>query len=111
MPRRAVAFRGVRFRYPEGEHDVLAGIDLELEAGTSTAIVGVNGAGKSTLVSLLGRVRDPTGGQVEVAGVDLRELDPAAWQRNVALMPQEPARFPVSAYENIAWGSVEHAED
>ena len=39
---------------------MLAGIDLELRAGTSTAIVGVNGAGKSTLVSLLSRLRDPT---------------------------------------------------
>ncbi len=43
--------------------DVLAGVDLELRAGTSTAIVGVNGAGKSTLVSLLSRLRDPTSGR------------------------------------------------
>jgi ATP-binding cassette, subfamily B, bacterial len=111
MPARSVAFRDVRFRYPEGEGDVLAGIDLELEAGTSTAIVGVNGAGKSTLVSLLGRLRDPTGGTIEVDGVDLRGLDPTVWQRKVALMPQTPARFPVSAYENVAWGSIEHVED
>jgi ATP-binding cassette subfamily B protein len=111
MPAEAVVFHGTRFRYPEGDHDVLAGIDLTLAAGTSTAIVGVNGAGKSTLVSLLGRLRDPTGGQVEVDGTDLRELDPAAWQRKVALMPQEPARFPVSAYENVAWGAIEHAGD
>jgi ATP-binding cassette, subfamily B, bacterial len=111
LPRRAVCFRGVRFRYPEGDGEVLAGIDLELEAGTSTAIVGVNGAGKSTLVSLLGRLRDPTGGVIEVDGTDLRELDPAGWQRNVALMPQDPARFPVSAYENVAWGSIEHTGD
>src|SRR5262249_61116584 len=89
----------------------LAGIDLELEAGTSTALVGVNGAGKSTLVSLLGRLRDPTGGAIQVDGTDLRELDPAAWQRKVALMPQDPARFPVSAYENVAWGAIEHASD
>ena len=44
----------------------LAGVDLELAAGTSTALVGVNGAGKSTLVSLLARLRDPTGGEITV---------------------------------------------
>ena len=82
MPRHAVAFHGVRFRYPEGTRDVLAGIDLELEAGTSTAIVGSNGAGKSTMVSLLARLRDPTAGAIEVDGVALRDLDPVAWQRH-----------------------------
>jgi ATP-binding cassette, subfamily B, bacterial len=111
LPRDAVRLDGVRFRYPTGTTDVLDGVDLELPAGTSTAIVGVNGAGKSTLVSLLSRLRDPTGGQITVDGVDVRELDAARWQRAVAIMPQEPARYPVSAYDNVAFGSLEHRDD
>ena len=103
-------FDAVRFRYP-GQSDVLAGVDLELAAGTSTAIVGVNGAGKSTLVTLLSRLRDPTGGRITVDGVDVRELDARRWQRTVAIMPQEPARYPVSAYDNIAFGALEYADD
>ncbi len=90
---------------------MLAGVDLELRAGTSTAIVGVNGAGKSTLVSLLSRLRDPTGGRITVDGVDVRDLDAARWQRTVAIMPQEPARYPVSAYDNVAFGALEHRDD
>ncbi len=111
MPKQAVRLEGVRFRYPAGSTDVLAGVDLDLAAGTSTAIVGVNGAGKSTLVSLLSRLRDPTGGRITVDGVDVRELDPRRWQRTVAIMPQEPGHYPVSAYDNIAFGALEHRDD
>jgi ATP-binding cassette subfamily B protein len=94
-----------------GPRDVLAGVDLELAAGTSTALVGVNGAGKSTLVSLLARLRDPTGGRITVDGTDVRTLDPGRWQRAIALMPQDPVRYPLTAYDNVAFGAVEHADD
>lgn len=110
-PRQQLKLDQVRFRYPGQDRDVLSGVDLELPAGTSTAIVGVNGAGKSTLVSLLARLRDPAAGSISVDGVDLRNYDPVSWQRNVALMPQEPARFPVSLYDNIAFGAIEHRDD
>jgi ATP-binding cassette subfamily B protein len=110
-PRNAVRFEGVKFRYPTGKSDVLAGVDLELAAGTSTALVGVNGAGKSTLVSLLARLRDPTGGRITVDGTDIRDLNPGRWQRMIALMPQDPVRYPLSAYDNVAFGALEHADD
>jgi ATP-binding cassette subfamily B protein len=127
LPREAVRFEGVRFRYAGAgagagngagngagagqPPDVLAGVDLELAAGTSTALVGVNGAGKSTLVSLLARLRDPAAGRITVDGTDVRELDPARWQRMIALMPQDPVRYPLSAYDNVAFGALEHADD
>jgi ATP-binding cassette, subfamily B, bacterial len=121
LPREAVRFEGVRFRYAgagvaagtgDGQPpDVLAGVDLELAAGTSTALVGVNGAGKSTLVSLLARLRDPTAGRITADGVDVRGLDQARWQRMIALMPQDPVRYPLSAYDNVAFGALEHADD
>jgi ATP-binding cassette, subfamily B, bacterial len=110
-PRHRVVLDNVHFRYPGGSADVLAGVDLELRAGQSTALVGVNGAGKSTLVSLLGRLRDPTSGRILVDDVDVRELDPVGWQRKIALMPQQPVRYPVSAYDNVAFGALEHAGD
>jgi ATP-binding cassette, subfamily B, bacterial len=106
-----VRFEQVHFRYPGAARDVLAGVDLELAAGTSTAIVGVNGAGKSTLVSLISRLRDPSGGRITVDGVDVRDLAADRWQRTVAIMPQEPVRYPVSAYDNIAFGAIEFRDD
>jgi ATP-binding cassette subfamily B protein len=111
VPREAVRFESVRFRYPAGTTDVLSRVDLELKAGTSTALVGVNGAGKSTLVSLLARLRDPTGGRITVDGTDIRDMDPGRWQRKIALMPQDPVRYPLCAYDNVAFGALEHAED
>ncbi|HEX4258100.1 MAG TPA: ATP-binding cassette domain-containing protein, partial [Streptosporangiaceae bacterium] len=110
-PRHRIVLDGVRFRYPQGTADVLAAVDLEFRAGKSTALVGVNGAGKSTLVSLLGRLRDPTGGRILADDVDIRDLDPVSWQRKIALMPQEPVRYPVSAYDNVAFGALEHRAD
>jgi ATP-binding cassette subfamily B protein len=110
-PRTAVRFESVGFRYPSGSADVLAGVDLELSAGASTALVGVNGAGKSTLVSLLARLRDPTAGRITVDGTDVRDLDPGRWQRTIALMPQDPVRYPLTAYDNVAFGSLDHADD
>jgi ATP-binding cassette subfamily B protein len=110
-PVRSVEFRDVAFRYAGGESDVLTGVDLKLEVGTSTAIVGVNGAGKSTLVSLLSRLHEPVAGRILVDGDDVRTIDPVRWQRTVAVMPQDPARFPFSAYDNIAFGCFEHRED
>jgi ATP-binding cassette, subfamily B, bacterial len=115
LPREAVRFEAVRFHYArDGDGkppDVLAGVDLELVAGTSTALVGVNGAGKSTLVNLLARLRDPTAGAITVDGADVREFDPTRWQRTIALMPQDPVRYPLSAYDNVAFGALEHADD
>jgi ATP-binding cassette subfamily B protein len=111
VPRAAIRFEGVGFRYPSSSGDVLSGVDLELRAGTSTALVGVNGAGKSTMVSLLARLRDPTAGRITVDGTDVRDLDPARWQRLIALMPQDPVRYPLTAYDNVAFGALEHAGD
>ncbi|MCW2538321.1 MAG: Xenobiotic-transporting ATPase [Frankiales bacterium] len=111
MPVSGVRFESVHYRYPAGTTDVLDGLDLELAAGTSTAIVGVNGAGKSTLVSLLSRLRDPTAGRITVDGLDVREFEPRSWQRAVALMPQDPVRYPVTAYDNIAFGALAHRDD
>jgi ATP-binding cassette subfamily B protein len=60
MPREGVGFKAVRFAYPGAPTHVLRGLDLDIPAGRSTAIVGLNGAGKTTLVKLLTRLHDPT---------------------------------------------------
>jgi ABC-type multidrug transport system fused ATPase/permease subunit len=107
--RRLAAPRGeaVSFRYPGGgttatTRDVLTDLDLVLEGGRSTAIVGVNGAGKTTLVTLLARLRDPTAGRILIDGVPLAELPARAWQRQVAVVYQDFTCFPLTVRENVA---------
>jgi ATP-binding cassette subfamily B protein len=97
-----LAFDRVSFSYPGQERPVLDGLELTLRAGRSLAIVGENGAGKTTLVTLLARLRDPTGGRIAVDGVDLASLDGREWQRRVAVVNQDFTRFPLSALENVA---------
>jgi ATP-binding cassette subfamily B protein len=106
LPRSMIRFEGVGFAYPGRSEEVYAGLDLEIEAGRSLAIVGENGAGKTTLVKLLARLHDPTRGRITVDGVDLRELDPTAWQRRVAAIFQDFVRYKLSAADNVAFGDL-----
>jgi ATP-binding cassette subfamily B multidrug efflux pump len=106
--RGGIAFRGVGVRYATGV--ALAGIDLEIPEGETVAVVGHTGCGKSTLVRLIPRLLDPTEGMVELGGVDLRELSPAALRRQIGYVPQETFLFSATLAENIAFG-VEGASE
>ena len=110
-PQRTIAFEGVGFRYDGQAAPVFDGLDLEIEAGTSLAIVGENGAGKTTFVKLLSRLHDPTSGRITVDGTDLRDLDPASWQRRIAAVFQDYVSFKMTAHDNVALGAVEHLGD
>jgi ATP-binding cassette subfamily B protein len=96
-----VELRDVRFGYDAG-HEVLRGIDLVLEPGTVTAIVGPSGSGKSTLVQLLPRFFDPTHGSVTLGGVDLRELGSRELYRRVSFVFQDVRLLRASVADNIA---------
>ncbi|GAA1576012.1 ABC transporter ATP-binding protein [Kribbella hippodromi] len=111
MPAREVRFEKVSFHYPGSDVAVLKELDLTLHAREALALVGVNGAGKSTLVKLLGGVYRPTSGRILVDGVDLADLDLAAWQRRVAAIVQDFLRFPLSVTDNVVFGAVERAGD
>ncbi|WP_068923367.1 ABC transporter ATP-binding protein [Planobispora rosea] len=103
-----VELRDVRFGY-DADREVLRGIDLVLEPGTVTAIVGPSGSGKSTLVQLLPRFFDPTHGSVALGGVDLRELSSHDLYRKVSFVLQDVRLLRASVADNIAL-AVPHAD-
>ena len=107
-------FEAVDFAYEPGR-PVLQDLDLEIPAGSTTAIVGPSGAGKSTLASLALRFDDPTAGRLLVDGHDLRQLDLSWYRRRVGLVPQDIFLFDRSVAENIAYGlpgtSLQEIED
>jgi ABC-type multidrug transport system fused ATPase/permease subunit len=98
----AIVFRSVRFGYRE--EVVLPRLELTIPAGQTVALVGATGAGKSTVARLLARFYDPTGGQVTLDGVDLRELSERDLRRAVVLVTQENFLFSGSVADNIAFG-------
>ncbi|WP_016910022.1 ABC transporter ATP-binding protein [Streptomyces xiaopingdaonensis] len=105
LPGEAIRFHGVSFRYRDDAPPVLDALDLELPAGTSTAVVGVNGAGKTTLVKLLTGLFAPTTGHLSVDGRDLATLAPEEWHRRLAVIFQDYVRYELSAADNIGMGA------
>jgi ABC-type multidrug transport system fused ATPase/permease subunit len=97
-----VEFRDVGFSY-EGGDPVLSGIDLDVEAGRTVALVGPTGSGKTTLVMLVPRLYDVTEGEVRVDGADVRSLDPASLRGHVAVVSDDAFLFSASLHENIAY--------
>ena len=110
MPR-GIAFHGLGFTYPSRKDETLHDIDLTLAPGEVIALVGENGSGKTTLVKLLCRLYDPTRGGIRVDGVDLRELDPMQWRREIGVTFQDYAHYALTAWENIWLGDVEAQPD
>jgi ABC-type multidrug transport system fused ATPase/permease subunit len=105
-----VRFEDVWFGY-EREQPVLQGVDLELEPGTTVALIGHTGAGKTTLASLVPRFYDVTAGRVTLDCVDVRELQLASLRRSIGVIAQDPFLFSATIRENIAFGSPDATDE
>jgi ATP-binding cassette subfamily B protein len=103
-----IEFRNLNFAYRGVS--VLHGINLQIPAGTSLAIVGPTGSGKTTLVSLIPRIYDADPGAVLIDGKPIREYALADLRRNIGFVPQETFLFSETIRENIAFG-VQNATD
>ena len=106
----ALRFSGVEFSYPGASEPVLRGISFAAEPGRTTAIIGSTGAGKSTLLRLAPRLFDVTGGEVSVAGVDVRRLDPELLWSRIGLVPQEGYLFSGTVASNLRYGRPDATE-
>ena len=99
-----IEVRGLCYRYPEREQDVLHDIDFTAEPGQLVALVGASGAGKTTLCNLLARFFDPTGGSILLDGIDLRHIRLDAYRRLLGIVEQDVFLFDGSIGDNIAFG-------
>ncbi|MGH2954178.1 MAG: ABC transporter ATP-binding protein [Solirubrobacterales bacterium] len=97
-----VEFRDVTLRY-DGSEPSLTGIDLEVPAGRTVALVGPTGSGKTSLVALIARLYDPSEGAVLVDGADIRSVDAHSLRRSVAFVADDSFLFSASVADNIGY--------
>ena len=101
---------GVDFTYPNG-NKALFGVDMTIEPGRITALVGLSGAGKSTIVNLLDKFYEPQAGTITLDGVDLREYDTKYLRDNIGLVLQKNHIFDGTIEENILYGKPDATHD
>jgi ATP-binding cassette, subfamily B, multidrug efflux pump len=104
-----VEFRGVSFRYGEGEN-ALNKIDLVIQPGEKLGIIGTTGAGKSSLVNMIPRFYDPEEGSVLIDGIDVRELTFDTLRTRVSVVLQETVLFSGTIRENIAFSAPDASQ-
>jgi ABC-type multidrug transport system fused ATPase/permease subunit len=102
----AIRFEDVSFSYLPGR-PVLEHLDLDLDAGTTLAVIGHTGSGKTTLASLVPRFYDVDSGRVLVDGVDVRNVTLASLRREIGVIAQDPFLFSTTVRDNIAFGLPE----
>ena len=98
-----VRFDNVSFRYPGADQAAISGIDLDIPAGSTLAIVGETGSGKTTLASLVARLYDPTQGSVRIDGTDIRDLRLADLAAVVGVVSQETYLLHTTVRENLRY--------
>lgn len=109
---REIRFAGVTFDYQgEGQSPAVQGIDLVIEAGSTTAIVGPSGAGKSTLADLLLGLLHPTTGRILIDGRPLESDELASWRDQIGYVPQETLLFHATVRANLLWARPAATEE
>jgi subfamily B ATP-binding cassette protein MsbA len=98
-------FEHVHFRYPNAERKALDGLDFEVHAGQTVALVGASGGGKTTISSLIPRFYSPEAGRVLIDGIDIQQVSLQSLRHNIALVSQDIVLFNDTVLANIAFGT------
>jgi ATP-binding cassette subfamily B protein len=102
-----VRFEDVSFTYPGSDRAALAGIDLDIPAGTTLALVGETGSGKTTLAALVARLYDPSTGAVTIDGIDVRRIRLSDLAKIVGVVSQETYLLHSTVRENLRYAKPE----
>ncbi|WP_306204127.1 ABC transporter ATP-binding protein [Actinoplanes sp. RD1] len=104
-------FEDVTFTYPGASSAAVAGVTLDVPAGSSLALVGETGSGKSTLAALIARLYDPDAGRVTVDGIDVRDLRLADLASIVGVVSQETYLLHTTIRENLRYARPDATDE
>ena len=105
-----ITFENVHFGYDD-DRQILHGLDFEIRAGETVALVGPSGAGKSTIARLLFRFYDPSAGRILIDGQDIAQVQQESLRASIGIVPQDSVLFNDTIGYNIAYGRANADED
>ena len=105
-----IQFKNIKFTYPERE-SVLDDISFNIKAGETVGLVGSTGSGKTTITRLLMRFHDPLSGDLEIDGINIKDLKLNSLRSSISLVSQNTTLFPGTVRENIAYGNPDSNEE
>ena len=105
-----IQFNNIKFTYPERE-SVLDDISFNIKAGETVGLVGSTGSGKTTITRLLMRFHDPLSGDLEIDGINIKDLKLKSLRSSISLVSQNTTLFPGTVRENIAYGNPDCNEE
>jgi ATP-binding cassette subfamily B protein len=105
-----IQFNNIKFTYPERE-SVLDDISFNIKAGETVGLVGSTGSGKTTITRLLMRFHDPLSGDIEIDGINIKDLKLNSLRSSISLVSQNTTLFPGTVRENIAYGNPDSNEE
>jgi ATP-binding cassette subfamily B protein len=106
-----IYFKKVNFLYNSGDTEALQNVSFDIQAGDTVAFVGPSGSGKTTVIKLLIGLYEPTGGRVEIDGVDMKNIDLHKYRGRIGLVAQETQLFAGTIRENLLFTNPNASDD
>ena len=110
-PRAQLEFRDVSFSYPDGDENVVTGVNFTVRAGETLGIIGATGSGKSTIAQLIPRLYDVTEGAVALDGIDVRDMPLSELRRRIGYVPQQGMLFSGTIETNLKFAGDTVGDD
>lgn len=106
-----ISFNNLTFKYESSKEPVIKNINIDIKAGTKTAIIGTTGSGKTTIAKLIARLYPVPDNKIFIDGVDINKLDPNLIRKYISYVPQETFLFTETVKNNIAFGVEDYTDE